>query len=834
MTDDELSAALDLEIRNSVGYYGGKLAEQRRKATAYYLARPEGDLAPPEVTGRSDVVVPFVRNTIEAMLPQLMVKFTGGDSVVEFEAAKPGDEQKAQNCTDYLNYLFWKANNGHRIAETWMRDALLYKNGILKIWWDTRQEEKKEEYRGLTPVELAEIVEDKEVEITGQRSYPDEEIAKAREQALQQAQAALQNPQTAQQAQAAIQQLESLPPALLYDVEAIRRPSGGRICIENVPPEEFLINRTAKSIESARFVGHRFERTLSELRSMGYPKSKLANLQSDESISSLNMERIERNSYDDEFAATGDMDTAPDDSQRKYWTIEAYAKIDADGDGIAELRKVTKVGSTILDNEEVDIAPFADIVCIRQPHKFFGLSVMDLGHETQKTKTSILRSSLDNMHLQVNGRYFAVEGQVNLDDLLTNRPGGVVRIKVPGAVGRLDQGVGDSDAGMAMLEYMEGFGEESTGWTRSTQGNDASALTQSTATAANIVTERDDMRIDLIARNFAEGFVELFRQMLRLVCQYQDKKQSINISGEWVDIDPREWRNQFDVNIRVGLGLGGRVQQVQQLTAVIQQQEKVMVLGVANAENIYNASADLAKLIGEKNPDRYFSDPTKNPPPPQQPNPEVIKGQVALQIEQAKGQIALQQKQIDAQVQVAIAQKKAELDAQVALAQQNAQQMQNAAESRNEAALAQFKAQKDAELEAQRIASDERLKIAQFGHEASEGDKDRANKVLIAQIQAQTQLATAAQSAETTTAEGDKDRSTQVELAKQQAELGADKQAAKDAGMAEIKSSLKEIGDHLNTPAEVVRDEGGKAIAIKKGKTVRAIKRDDDGRVTGV
>jgi len=160
--------------------------------------------------------------------------------------------------------------------------------------------------------------------------------------------------------------------------------------------------------------------------------------------------------------------------------------------------------------------------------------------------------------------------------------------------------------------------------------------------------------------------------------------------------------------------------------------------------------------------------------------------------------------------------------------------MQNDAESRNEAALAQFKAQKDAELEAQRIASDERLKIAQFGHEASEGDKDRANKVLIAQIQAQTQLATAAQSAETTTAEGDKDRSTQVELAKQQAELGADKQAAKDAGMAEIKSSLKEIGDHLNTPAEVVRDEGGKAIAIKKGKTVRAIKRDDDGRVTGV
>src|SRR3954467_6585556 len=119
MTEDELAALADQEIRSAVGYFGGKLAEQRRKATYYYLGLPEGDLSPPEIEGRSTVIDTFVRNTIEAMLPQLLAKFAGSDTVVEFEAQKKGDEDKAKKCTDYLNYLFWKKNRGHTLAETW-------------------------------------------------------------------------------------------------------------------------------------------------------------------------------------------------------------------------------------------------------------------------------------------------------------------------------------------------------------------------------------------------------------------------------------------------------------------------------------------------------------------------------------------------------------------------------------------------------------------------------------------------------------------------------------------------------------------------------------------
>ena len=150
LTDDDLLALANHELRQAVGYFGGKLADQRKKAEQYYLGLPDGDLLPPEIDGRSSVVSTDVRNTIESMLPQLMAKFVGGDQVVEFEPAQKDDEQKATQCTDYLNYLFSKKNNGHAVCYSWFKDALLQKNGFIKVWWDTRTEEKREEYKGLT------------------------------------------------------------------------------------------------------------------------------------------------------------------------------------------------------------------------------------------------------------------------------------------------------------------------------------------------------------------------------------------------------------------------------------------------------------------------------------------------------------------------------------------------------------------------------------------------------------------------------------------------------------------------------------------------------------
>lgn len=693
MNDDELRAVTDGEMRMAVGYWSGKLATQRLKAMVYYLGEAKYDLAPPEVEGRSSVISPDVRNTIEAMLPQLMVKFVGGDRVVEFEATKPGDEPMAEQATDYLNHLFYVKNNGERIAYNWMKDALLSKNGVIKVWWDTRDEEKREEYTGLDEIELTQLADDDEIEIIEQKSYPDEEDQEQRQQAIEQlSQAAEQNPQAA----AMLQQLHMQPPKMLWDVTCKRIKKGGKVCVENVPPEEFLISRKAKSIQDANFVGHRIQRTVSELRSMGY--KNVDNLTSDDQATVFNMERIERLGYDDEMAymQTDTVQTI-DESQKIVWITECYIRVDYDGDGIAELRKVVRAGNEILDNEIVDCIPFVSITPIPMPHKFFGLSVADLAMEGQKVNTALLRGVLDNTYLQINGRYFAVDGQVNLDDLLTSRPGGVVRVKQPGAAGRLDQGAGDSQLGMGMLEYMKGFQEDATGWTRYNSGMDGDSLNQ-TATGVNQITNRADMRVDLIARNFAEGFRELFRLMLKLVSQYQQKEDVVKLCGQWVTINPREWRNGFDCVINVGLGTGSKDQLVAHLSMLGQQQAQGLQIGVATPANIYQTAKELTKALGFKGVDRFWTDPAQNPQQ-QKPDPEQMKAQAQMQIEQAKAQFKAQSDQAAREHELMVERERMQLQAQVDTHRQQVEAQQKALEAQNEKEIQQIKIQAQAELE---------------------------------------------------------------------------------------------------------------------------------------
>jgi hypothetical protein len=726
LSDDELKALVSRELRASVAYDGGKLADQRRRAFQYFMGEPVGDLAPPEVDGRSRAVSTDVRNTILSMMPQLVAKFVGGENAVEFEAAKQGDEQKAQDATNYINYLFLKQNDGYEIASTWIFDALLQKNGIAKVWWDTRAEEKREEYRGLTEVELAQVLEDDEVEPIEQATYPDEEDAKARAQALEQMnqqlaqamQAAQQGNkqamQAVQQMQQQIAQIEAQPPAMLYDVAFKRSMKDGRLMVENVPPEEFKISRKAKSIKTASFCAHMVPRTLSELRSMGYKNVDSIGT-TDDTNASLNMERIERFAVDDEMAYVQD-NPAGDESQRIVWVSECYIRCDRDGDGIAELRKVVVAGNQLLDDEEVDCAPFVSVCAVPLPHKFYGLSIADLGMQSQKTKTEILRAQLDNIYLEVNGRYFAVEGQVNLDDLLTSRPGGIVRVKNNVAVGRLDQGKGDVQAAGMMMEWQEQNLEQSTGWTRYSQGNDSKALNQ-TATGVEIITDKGDMRVDLIARNIASGFSEMFLMILKLASQHQKKKQTINVNGQWIDVDPREWRNQFDMTVNVGLGIGSKDAQIRKLLAVSDKQAQAMAIGVASPQNVYNLMSDITKMMGNKSPDRYWNDPVKNPPPPKGPDPEQMKLQGQMQIEQAKLQAQMQGKQADLQATAQIEQMKAQFAAQVA-----------EADRAYEAQLEQAKMQMQAEVDVNRQRSEAEQKTLEMQQAAQ-----------LAQLQAQYQ-----------------------------------------------------------------------------------------------
>lgn len=748
MTEQEVKAIIDAETRQAIGgTIGGKLSEQRRRAEYYYLGIPKDDLAPPEIDGRSTFVDTTIRNQIEWMVPSLMKTFCSGDSVVEYTPTKKGEEEQAKLATDYMNYLFYKKNDGYNVLQTAIRDALLQKAGIIKIWWDNREEQTREDYKGLSDVDLALLMDDEEIEPIEQEAYIDEEDAEQRQEAIQQLSEKLmqaqqgvqlgdqQAMQTAQQLTMQIQEIQSQPPKMLYDVSFKRTKKSGKICIENVPPEEFIISRKSKKISDGFMKGHRVRRSISDLKAMGY--KNVDQISSDDTSAEYSMERVERVSFDDDAPYINQNETGLDESMRMVWLTECYLQMDYDGDGIAEWRKIVKSGDVILENVECDGAPFAALIPIILPHRFFGLSIADLGFEPQRLQTQLVRSTLDNQFLQVNGRYFAVEGQVNLDDLLTSRPGGVVRVKNNGAVGRLDQAQGDTAGSMQLLEWVQDFTENATGWTRRSQGTGPSALQQQTATGMNIVTNRDDMRLDLIARNFAEGGIsDMFKLMLKLVCKYQDKEEEVAISDDWVNINPREWKNQFGLTINVGLGTNNKEQQAQHLMGLLAIQKEGLQIGISTPENIYNAASLYAESLGQKNSDKFFTDPAKQPPKPPQPDPEVMKAQAQAQIEQTKLMSAekLKQMELDADLQkhhALQATRQQEIEQQSAARQQELEM--EAQKQYQQAQLDMQERQHQAELTAE--LERQKLTLKQY-----EIDRNNEVKIYVAELQAKTTL----------------------------------------------------------------------------------------------
>lgn len=734
-TDDELRALTDAEIRDAESYCGGngRIAAARHRNEYYFLGLPKGELAPPEIAGRSSVVDTTVRDTVLGMEAPLIKTFCGTDYVVEFAATNPDDEQKAKQATDYLNYILRKRNPGYQIISTWIRDALLAKKGFIKVWWDASPIESTEEYKGQTDVQLALLLEDEEVTPTEQRAYPDPDAEKQQQSAIQQMQQQLEqmaaqievnpDPAAIQQYQGALAQFEQFqaqPVPMLYDITVKRTKKGGRLRIENVPPEEFMISRRAKSLEDATFIGHRLRRTIGQLKAAGY--RNVEDIGSDDPTDG-SPEALERDDYN---GLARDYGIEADPDAREVWITECYLFADLNGNNAPEWHKVVRAGKAILEREEVDDHPFVDLPSIPLPHRYFGLCPADLAVEHQRIKTSLKRAVLDNIYLQTNGRYFAVADQVNLDDLLNNRPGGVVRIKQVGAVGRLDQGMGDIAGAMSLMESAKLDAEEATGWSRQSQGGNGLQLSQ-TATQANIVTNRADSRVEIISRTMAEtGFVMLFRKMLRLVTQHQDKSERIKLGGEWADIDPREWTNQFDMSINVGLGTGNKDQQVQHLMALGQQQMAGLQIGTVTPENVYNAQVKLAEALGFKNGELFFTDPKNQPPKETPPDPAVVKAQMDAQAKQAQLEFERERAQIQMQADLEKARILAEAQMQV---DQNRQQL----EAEQQTLRLQLEAEQ-AERDAQRRHAEQMEKMALERYKI---EMTNDAKIVAAQIAAQ-------------------------------------------------------------------------------------------------
>lgn len=632
LTDRELAALCQGEIHNSMGYLSGELAEDRREAMEYYLAEPFGN----EEDGRSQVITTEVADTVDWILPSLLRIFTSTDRAVKFEPVGPEDEDQADQETDVVNHVFYKENDGFLVLYSWFKDALISKNGIVKAYWSDAEKTSREEYRSLTEVELAELMDDEELE-------------------------ALEQEERVEMVETPFGEMEQT----VYDVVFRRTTVNGQMVIEVVPPEEFLISKEANNLDvhSARFVAHRRQYTAAELMEEGYSEDQISKLPYDDFGGAYNDERVARRHLDDESPEwSGDV---RDWTMNLIWVTECYLKVDYDGDGIAEIRKVTLGGASatsqsILSNEEVDRYPFYAVTPNILTHKFYGLSIADAVKDLQLIKSTVLRQMLDNLYLSNNEEKIVVEGLVNIDDLLTSRPGGIKRVygdRVENvqAIQPMQRSFWAGQA-FPMLEYLDEVRKDRTGVGDTVQGLDADTLSQANTGVVNRDFDAARMRIEMVARVFAETGVRwLFQGIREALQKHSPRPRAIKLRNEWIQVNPAEWREKRNTSVTVGLGTGNKDQQLLHLYTLWNiQKEIVMTAGANNPlvsmKNLYNTLSKLAENAGLE-ASSHFSDPEPEDgmqAPQQDPaqNAQMQLIQAQLQLEQAKIQISAKELQL--------------------------------------------------------------------------------------------------------------------------------------------------------------------------------------------
>jgi hypothetical protein len=626
MSEEQLQGVVSAEIYDAISFIDDDIGGNRALATEYYYGLPFGD----EEDGRSQVVSMDVRDTVQGILPSLMRIFFGPERVVEFTPQGPEDVQNAEQATDYVDFIFKRDNPGFKILHSAFKDALVRKVGIVKYWWDESVEVKAESFSMLDEPSMMMLIENPDVEISAVREYPVPGV----------------QPQPDEQG-------NMTPPPMIYDVEIKRRIKSGKVKIEALPPEEFLIDRRAKSIDEATFVGHRTMKTVSDLVAMGYDYDEMVEVAGNGNDFDNNQEYQARNP----FAVISTANNG-DPSSKSVLYIEGYLKVDFDGDGIAEMRRICTVGTgnKVLRNEIVDDRQFADFCPDPEPHTFFGMCPADVVMDIQRIKSNVQRGILDSLAQAIHPRTAIVEGQANMEDVLNTEVGAVIRMRAPGMVQPFTTPfVGQ--AAFPMLDYLDDIKQTRTGISKAAAGLDADALQSTTKAAVSATVNAAHQHIEMIARIFAEtGLRKLFTGILKLVVENQDRERMVRLRNTFVPIDPRSWDSKMDVTVNVGVGDGTIEDRINILNQVASRQEMLITQQgpsnpVVSIPQYTNTLTKMLQLGGIKDSQNYFNQlpadfqlPT---PPEPKPTPEEMLSQVQAQAIQADIQKKSAELQLD-------------------------------------------------------------------------------------------------------------------------------------------------------------------------------------------
>lgn len=595
MDKEKFRAVLEQQINSAYSWHNTAIRGDQRRNLQFYLGMPMGN----EVDGRSQVISWDVFETIEGALPSFIEPFFSGDRIGEFLPRGTEDVAYAEQASEYVNWIIQTQNPGFLLFTDWLKDGLLSKVGVIRAKW-VQQEPVKQDYQGLTEEQLVLLMQEDGVEIIDASSYP---APLPEDPAMQQA---------------------NVQPPMLYDV-SLKRKQPGKIELRCVEPGKFIYSKGAKKLEDATLVGELVTYTKSQLREMGFPAKLVKELKSYDVTS-------------DALAVDPTVDEDPeddsdDDSLNEVTLFEGFFKCDYDGDGIAEWRRVL-IGSEELENEECDGHEYAVWTPIPIPHRVTGLAMADPVAPLQQLSTALTRQYVDSLFLANNPRtYVNMAAKVNVEDVLSNRIGGVIRGNGPAqdAVQPIKTALVASES-LQGIELAQTMRERRIGVTRYNQGLDADSLNQ-TATGVAKISNMADKRLMLTLRTFAEtGVKQLFRLVLKLITRYQDMAQVVRLRNQFVTFDPRGWSSEMDVQIEVGLGTGDRTEELMALQQFGQYLQTVAPMGLVGPQQAYEFGKALAKAAKLKGADEKFMiAPEQIQPKPQQPTPEQIKAQMEQQ-----------------------------------------------------------------------------------------------------------------------------------------------------------------------------------------------------------
>ena len=636
MTDDDVQSIAKDALDSAISFVESEIAEDRIKSQRYF----EGETDIGQEDGRSKIVATKVRDTIRAIKPSLMRVFLSSENPVEYIPTSQEDVVGAEQATKYAHWKFQQLG-GYTLLNNAIHDALVKKTGVLKIWWEENTSATIHTYTNVTEEEMAAIVNEDDVEVIEHTEETEIEVDEMGNQLS----------------------------SSMHSLKVSHRKATGELKIMAVPPEEFVVDRNAKSVDDAYIVAHRTEMRVSDLVEMGYDfeeVSNLSGLSSDDSYTDT--EAFERKGYEqDEEQNTQDV------SMKKVAVTEAYMKMDKEGTGVAIMYRILMAGGDdkVLECEPYGDVPFAIFEIDPEPHTFFGRSIADLVMNDQDSSTAMLRGMMDNVALTNSPRQGYVQGQVNVDDLMNNEIGGLVRMKSPQALVDIATPFVAGQV-LTAMQYMDDATEAKSGVSRASMGLDPDALQNTSATAARLQAQQGSAQIETMARNLAEGgFKQLFKLMLHLLVENSCEETLMRLHGEFVPLDPRSWNTDMDVSINVGLGTGKEESKAMALNQALTMQMQIWSTygssnGLVTMSGLRNTLGDMLALSGIKNVDRYFEPMTPEKEQQlimqqqqqEQQNQQMSEAEALVQAEQYKAdkqaEMNMLKLQIDAQKAIAV------------------------------------------------------------------------------------------------------------------------------------------------------------------------------------